>query len=65
LPARIDAIVVTPVIFSPGRAKLSTRPSATGSLETTNTMGIVLVAFLKASASAVEDATSTSTLKTD
>ena len=56
LPAVAGAMVVMPVMFPPGRARLSTSPSATGSLETIKTMGIVLVTFLKARASAVEGA---------
>ena len=39
---------VSPVIFPPGRAKLSTSPVATGSIVTTMTMGIVLVASFAA-----------------
>ena len=37
-----------PVMFAPGRAKLETKPCATGSLTTTNTMGIVRVACCSA-----------------
>src|SRR5262249_10637494 len=50
LPANTAEILVTPVMFPPGRARLSTSPAATGSAEITKTMGIVLVAFLAARA---------------
>jgi hypothetical protein len=39
-----------PVALPPGRLKLATRPAATGSTPTTNTMGIVVVTALAASA---------------
>jgi hypothetical protein len=61
-PANACEIEVNPVMFSPGRARLSTSPAATGSTPLTKTMGIVLVAFLAAKISAVEDVKSTSTL---
>ena len=54
--------VATPVIFPPGRAKLSTVPFATGSSPVTMTIGIVLVACLAARTAAVMGATMTSTL---
>ncbi len=47
----------------PGLAKLSTNPSATGSVPILKMTGIVFVAFLKATASGVEEATRTSTLR--
>ena len=37
---KVGGISVTPVIFPPGRFKLATIPSATGSLPAANTMGI-------------------------
>jgi hypothetical protein len=40
---------LTPVALPPGRARLATRPSLTGSSPTPNTIGIVAVAFLAAS----------------
>ena len=39
LPASIGPIEVTPVMLPPGLAKLSTRPSATGSVAITNDDG--------------------------
>ena len=44
----------TPVTFPPGRAKLSTSPTPTGSATFTNTMGIVGVACLAARAAGAE-----------
>ena len=44
-----------PVTLPPGRARLATRPSLTGSSPTTKTMGIVVVAALAASAAGVAD----------
>ena len=41
---------LTPVRLPPGRARLATRPSLTGSSATTKTMGIVVVAALAANA---------------
>src|SRR5215831_12695816 len=41
--------MLMPVMFPPGRWKLSTRPALTGSLPMTNTIGIVEVAALAAS----------------
>ena len=52
-------IRVTPVTLPPGRFRLATRPSCTGSLDVENTIGIVLVAVFAAgsegSAKAVTD----------
>ena len=48
LPANTGEMVVNPVMFPPGRARLSTSPAATGSAPAIKTMGIVLVAFLAA-----------------
>src|SRR6266704_1125771 len=42
-----------PVIFPPGRARLATSPTPTGSIEFVKTTGIVLVAFLTARAAGV------------
>ena len=39
-------MVVNPVMFPPGRARLSISPAAIGSVTSIKTMGIVLVAFL-------------------
>src|SRR3954471_1571535 len=39
-----------PVTFPPGRLRLATRPKATGSLTEVNTIGIIVVAALAASA---------------
>ena len=47
-PLRSRVSVANPVIFPPGRAKLSTIPVATGSRIVTMTIGIVLVACLAA-----------------
>ena len=45
--------LLTPVRLPPGRFKLVTRPSCTGSKPVSNTIGIVLVATLAATASAL------------
>src|SRR6516225_9636471 len=42
--------LITPVMFPPGRLRLATRPAWTGSPPLTNTIGIVVVAALAASA---------------
>ena len=39
LPANTDAMLVNPVMFPPGRARLSTSPSATGSKPPIKTIG--------------------------
>ena len=52
---------VTPVTFAPGRLKLWTNPTSTGSTPVTNTTGIVAVAALAAKAGGVVFATSTVT----
>src|SRR5262245_66356366 len=44
---------VTPVKLAPGRLRLATRPSRTGSLPVANTTGTVVAAALAASAPAV------------
>ncbi len=51
-PNSKDSLVV-PVRLPPGRARLATRPSATGSPPTEKTMGIVVVAALAASVGGV------------
>src|SRR6266550_1980337 len=53
--------MLNPVAFPPGRARLSTRPAATGSPTMAMTMGIVRVAFLSALAGGVPPVTITST----
>ena len=45
--------VVTPVTLPPGRARLATRPSLTGSPPVAKTIGIVVVTALAASAEGV------------
>jgi len=58
------AIEVTPVMFPPGRARLATRPAATGSPEVTNTIGMVVVAAFAARAGGVPaNAAITATLR--
>jgi hypothetical protein len=53
--------MLNPVAFPPGRARLSTRPAATGSPTMAMTMGIVRVAFLSVLAGGVPAVTITST----
>ena len=63
-PVNTAEIAENPVIFPPGRARLSTSPAATGSdTAPKKTMGIVLVAFLSAEAPFAPDVTSKSTLR--
>ena len=50
LPPTPPTKKLMPVRFPPGRARLATRPSLTGSSPTTKTMGIVVVAALAADA---------------
>jgi hypothetical protein len=50
-----------PVALPPGRARLATRPSLTGSSATPNTIGIVAVAALAAIAAGVPDVAITAT----
>jgi hypothetical protein len=54
-PELVDLEVrkLTPVILPPGRARLATRPSWTGSAPMTKTMGIVELAAFAASAAAL------------
>ena len=54
---------VMPVAFPPGRLKLATRPAATGSSPTTNTIGMDVVATLAAFAAGGPEATMTSTAR--
>jgi len=53
---------VSPVMFTPGRAKLATSPVPTASALNAITMGIAVVAFLAACAAGVVSVTMTSTL---
>ncbi len=52
---------VTPVILPPGRLRLATNPSWTGSLANWKTIGIVVVAAFAASAAARPGAAITAT----
>src|SRR5262245_48305985 len=52
-PSISTEIEVNPVMLPPGRARLATRPVATGSPTATMTRGTVLVAFLTASEAGV------------
>ena len=45
---RSELSAVTPVMLPPGRGRLATKPSATGSTPTIMTMGLLLVARLAA-----------------
>ena len=54
LPDSTSAILVIPVTFPAGRARLSTSPSVTGSPAPKKTIGTVLVAFLAARAAGLE-----------
>ena len=56
---------VIPVMFPPGRARLSTSPTAIGSDTLKKTMGIVLVAFLAARAAGVVTSSEHVNLETD
>ena len=51
-PSRFESTtpenIVTPVTLPPGRLRLSTRPSLTGSAPASNTIGIVAVAAFAA-----------------
>ena|SRR6516162_6910910 len=55
------AISELPVMFPPGRAKLATKPTPTGSLLAPRTMGIVVLACLAANPAGVPIVTMTST----
>src|SRR6266498_2669462 len=61
LPSSSSPIDVNPVIFPAGRARLGTRPDATGSPTATITRGTVVVAFLTAWEAGVPAVTITST----
>jgi hypothetical protein len=63
LPSRSVAIMLSPVIFPPGRARLETSPLPTGSGAAANTMGIVALAFLAAKIALPPGVTMTSTLR--
>ena len=56
---------VTPVMLPPGRLRLATSPSSTGSPSMQNTIGIVVVAALAASAAEGAARTITSTWRTN
>jgi hypothetical protein len=58
---RTRASVENPVTFQPGLARLSTRPAASGSPTAPATIGIVVVACLRASGAAVPSSRKTST----
>ena len=60
-PSISTEIEVNPVMLPPGRARLATRPVATGSPTATMTRGIVVVAFLTASEAGVPAVTIVST----
>ncbi len=62
-PSSSGPWILSPVIFFPGRAKLSTRPVATGSATAKKTIGIVLVAFWAAWTAEAEAVMITSTLR--
>src|SRR5207237_9171208 len=62
-PLKSGATILNPVAFPPGRARLSTRPAATGSPMIAITIGIVPVALLSAFAAAVPPVRRTSTLR--
>jgi hypothetical protein len=47
-----STLIVRPVTFPPGRARLATSPVRTGSSDAIITTGIVVVAFLAARAAA-------------
>ena len=52
-----------PVTLPPGRAKLATKPSPTGSVAAAITIGIVLVAFFAANGGVPPEVTIRSTLR--
>ena len=62
-PATSGEILVNPVTFPPGRARLATSPWVTASPEPVITMAMVLVAFFAASAAVPVDVTMMSTLR--
>jgi hypothetical protein len=62
-PLKSGATMLKPVAFPPGRARLATRPAATGSPMMAMTIGIVPVAVLSALAAGVPPVTMTSTLR--
>src|SRR5262245_42922635 len=63
LAASSAAKKVMPVTFPPGWLRLATRPSPTGSAAVENTIGIVVVAVLAASAAGVMEVVITATLR--
>src|SRR5215467_16343175 len=58
-----DAKPENPVTLPPGRARLATKPAATGSPMLVITMGIVVVALLAANAGTADETTIRSTLE--
>src|ERR1700730_12721332 len=65
LPATSGIMLLKPVMFPPGRARLATRPTPTGSPTATMTMGIELVSCSTARVTCVPGVTMTSTFLTD
>src|SRR5262249_5183316 len=63
LVIRSNDKVETPVMLPPGRARLATRPNATGSPARVITMGMVVVAFFAANATPIPETTMRSTLR--
>src|SRR5437867_3308141 len=63
LPESSGEMRVSPVRLPPGRARLVTKPEATGSATTVMTTGMVLVACATARMAGVEPTTMTSTLR--
>ena len=58
-------MMVSPVIFPPGRARLETSPVPTGSAAAANTMGIVALAFLAAKTAWLPDGDDDVNFETD
>jgi hypothetical protein len=61
LAANPVVIEYRPVALPPGRLRLLTKPAATGSVPTSNTIGMLALAAFAASAAFVGDATMTAT----
>jgi hypothetical protein len=57
---RLHRLAVSPVVFPPGRARLTMKPAATGSETPAMTMGIVGVAFCRAGTAALVPVSNTS-----
>ena len=62
-PANSGDCKDTPVMLPPGRDKLATKPTPTGSAAPNMTMGVVLVAFFAAWTAGVAEATIRSTFR--